>query len=151
MQASSLTINLINFLDNNLYNEITIDLLCSTFCYDKSYLMKKFKKETGISIFTYINTMKVYNSLDFYKNDDNILKICLLNGFNSLEYYSEIFKVVIGVNPTTYKKYVKGECSLEEFEFINTSLMRISTYINFINDLKNKVIVDSIPVLKLVA
>ena len=36
----------------------------------------------------------------------SILKIALNNGFNSLEYYSEIFKKVTGFNPITFKKTI---------------------------------------------
>ena len=42
-------------IDNNLYEEISIDIIASTLCYDRFYIMKTFKKELGISIVTYIN------------------------------------------------------------------------------------------------
>ena len=58
-------------------------------------------------------------SLSFYSNDDHILKIALCNGFNSLEYYSEIFKTFLGVSPITYKKYINGETlSIEDMELL---------------------------------
>ena len=96
---NKIVLDILNFIDNNLYEEISIDIIASTLCYDRFYIMKTFKKELGISIVTYINYLKVLRSLSFYSNDDSILKIALCNGFNSLEYYSEIFKTFLGVSP----------------------------------------------------
>ncbi len=62
MYSNELICNILNYLDNNIYSEITIDMISSVFCYDKYYIMKKFKKEIGVSIINYLNYMKVYNS-----------------------------------------------------------------------------------------
>ena len=114
MYSNELVCNILNYLDENINTEISIDLISSIFCYDKFYIMKRFKKETGISIFNYINCIKVYNSLKFFKSDDSMLKIALESGFNSLEYFSEIFKKVMKVNPTTYKKFVRYDVRIKE-------------------------------------
>ena len=52
MFSNDLVCDILEYIDNNLYCEISIDLLSSIFCYDKYYIMKLFKRETGISIFT---------------------------------------------------------------------------------------------------
>ena len=50
--------------------------------------------------------IRVYNSLSYFKDDNYFLSIAFKNGFNSLEYFSETFKKIVGVNPTIYKKYI---------------------------------------------
>ena len=107
MYSNELVCNILDYLDENINTIISIDMISSIFCYDKFYIMKRFKKEIGTSIFNYINAIKIYNSLKYFKNDDSILKIALESGFNSLEYFSEIFKKVMGVNPTAYKYFIK--------------------------------------------
>lgn len=134
---NKLVLNILEFIDNNLYEEINIDMLAQSFNYDKFYIMKSFKRELGVSIVTYINYLKVIRSLSFYSNDDSILKIALCNGFNSLEYYSEIFKTFLGVSPIAYKKYINGEVlSIEEMTILHGSIQGINAYDTFINNYK---------------
>jgi AraC-like DNA-binding protein len=140
---NKIVLDVLSFIDNNLYEELTIDIIASTLCYDKFYIMKTFKKELGISIVTYINYLKVLRSLSFYSNDDHILKIALCNGFNSLEYYSEIFKTFLGVSPITYKKYINGETlSIEDMELLRNSIQGIYAYNNFINNYRNGTLLE---------
>lgn len=132
MYSNELICNILNYLDDNINSDISIDLISSVFCYDKFYIMKRFKKEIGLSIFNYINSIKIYNSLKYYRNNDSILKIAFDSGFNSLEYYSEIFKKIIGVSPLDYKKFVNFDLRLSE-EDSNTiidSLISLETLKN---------------------
>ena len=135
---NKLVLDVLEFIDNNLYEEISIDLIAQSFNYDKFYIMKSFKKELGISIITYINYLKVLRSLSYFNNDDSILKIALCNGFNSLDYFSEIFKTFLGVSPITYKKYVNGEfLSIEEMNLLRESIHGITCYARFIDNYKH--------------
>lgn len=133
MYSNELICNILNYLDENIYSDISIDLISSIFCYDKFYIMKRFKKELGISIFNYINSIKILNSLIYYKSDDNIMKIAFDSGFNSLEYYSEIFKKVIGVSPIKYKKFIRYDLNLKKdiSDTIVDSIIRLNALKKF--------------------
>ena len=128
----------------NINKEITIDELSVLFYFNKTYIMKSFKKELNISIHEYINTIRIYNSLPYFKEDNYILNIAFKNGFNSLEYYSEIFKKNIGVSPNIYKKYLsyKNITDKEEEKILN-NICRInsikSNALNYLNHRKPKV------------
>lgn len=134
MYSNELVCNILDYLDENINSLISIDLLSSVFCYDKFYIMKRFKKELGISIVNYMNAIKIYNSLKYFKYDDSILKLSLKSGFNSLEYFSEMFKKVIGVSPITYKQFIKYDVrvSADEVSTIINSLVKL-------DELRNKV------------
>ena len=58
MFSNDLVCNIIEYLNNNINKEITIDELSLLFYFDKAYIMRRFKKELNISIHEYINTMK---------------------------------------------------------------------------------------------
>lgn len=134
MYSNELVCNILDYLDENINTIISIDMISSIFCYDKTYVMKRFKKELGISIVSYMNAIKIFNSLKYYKNDDSILKISMESGFNSLEYYSEIFKKVIGVSPMTYKQFIRYDVRVlaNEVSTIVNSLVKL-------DELRNKV------------
>ena len=134
MYSNELVCNILDYLDENINTIISIDMISSIFCYDKTYVMKRFKKELGISIINYMNAIKVFNSLKYFRYDDSILKISMESGFNSLEYFSEIFKKIIGVSPNTYKQFIRHDIRVEANE--------ISTIINSLvklDELRNKV------------
>lgn len=144
MFSNDLVCNIIEYLNNNINKEITIDELSVLFYFNKTYIMKRFKKELNISIHEYINTIRIYNSLPYFKEDNYILNIAFKNGFNSLEYYSEIFKKNIGVSPNIYKKYLsyKNITDKEEEKILN-NICRISSIksktLNYLNHRKPKV------------
>ena len=127
MYSNELVCNILDYLDENINTEISIDLISSIFCYDKTYVMKRFKKELGISIINYMNAMKIFNSLRYFKYDYSILKISMESGFNSLEYFSEIFKKIIGVSPNTYKQFIRHDIRVlaNEVSTIINSLVKL--------------------------
>lgn len=119
MKPNELVSCIIDYLNNNLNRFVSIDELSFYFGYEKSYIMKVFKKHIGITIKAYQNDRRILNSIKGIYNGDSLLKVALDNGFNSLEYYSEIFTKVVGVNPSTYKKFLKNNCSMEDLAIIN--------------------------------
>ena len=75
MFSHELVCNLIEYINNNINDEITIIELSNRFYFDKTYIMKRFKREIGKSIHDYINIMRILNSLDYYKFEDWTKKI----------------------------------------------------------------------------
>lgn len=106
MFSNELVCEILEYINQNINKEITIDELSSLFYFNRTYIMKRFKKEIGITIHSYINYIRIYNSLLDFNNNHYILNIALRNGFNSLEYFSETFKNVMGVSPSIYKKFI---------------------------------------------
>lgn len=138
MLSNELICNIVEYINCNINKEITIDELSLIFYFNKTYIMKKFKKELNISIHEYITTIRIYNSLPYFKNDNYILSIAFKNGFNSLEYFSKIFKKNMGVSPTIYKKYLSYKnITDEEQEKILYNISRISNIksnaLNYLN------------------
>ena len=131
MFSNSLVCDILEYIEKNINNEITIDELSNRFYFDKTYIMKRFKREIGVTIHDYINKIRILNSLELYQYDNYILSIAIKNGFNSIEYYSEIFKKVIGVNPLKYKKYIN-----RSFDITDKDIDTILFNINNCNNLK---------------
>ena len=151
MYSNELVCNILDYLDENINTIISIDMISSIFCYDKTYVMKRFKKELGISIINYMNAIKIFNSLKYFKYDDSILKISMESGFNSLEYFSEIFKKIIGVSPNTYKQFIRHDIrvSSDEVSTIINSLVKLDELRTNISFYKKRVKPSVAPVKKL--
>lgn len=122
---NDLVIKILDYIDNNLYSKISIDELSRLYSYNKDYIMRTFKRELNLTIIDYINKKRVYNSLDKLKEtNDSILKISILYGFSSIEYYSETFNKLLGVNPHTFRKFTKNDSSItyKDIELIRKNI-----------------------------
>ena len=106
---------LLKYIDENIYAKISLEELSRQFYFNKDYLMRIFKKELDMTIIDYINKKRVYLSLSELKETSHsILRVALMHGFTSQEYYTEIFKKVMGANPNTYRKFAKNSPSISE-------------------------------------
>lgn len=98
------------YIINNTNSNVSLEDLENKFHYNKYYLVKAFKKYTGLTIMDFNNQVKVYKSIDpLLFTNDTILKIALNYGFNSQEYYSEKFKDTIGTSPQNFRNMYKEE------------------------------------------
>lgn len=140
MYSNKLICDILFYIDKNINNKINIQDIADIFFFNRFYIMKLFKKELGISINNYINLKRILNSLSGLKNtDDSYLTIALNNGFNSLEYFSETFKLIIGVSPRVYKKFTYFIIKIkdEEINTIRSNLLKLTSTINKIDNYKN--------------
>ena len=135
MYSNKTVCDILNYIKDNINSKISIDEISKIFMYDKAYLMRLFKKELNITIIDYVNSVRIYNSIKQLRSDNNLLHISLNNGFNSLEYFSETFKNIIGVNPSTFRKFLNLDRSitLDEFVECTNSVSKLSILINRID------------------
>lgn len=122
MYSNKLICDILDYIDININKEISIEELSNLFFFDRYYIMKLFKKELNITIINYIKSMRVYNSLKDYKYNNQIIRIALNNGFNSLEYYSETFKEIVKISPREYKHFLKRNNKISFDKIITTSI-----------------------------
>lgn len=138
MGQEGIVLNIIDYLDENLNEEITIDSIAGKFHFNRFYLMKIFKKITGITILEYVNQKKIKSSLSAVVNtDDKILKIALNHGFNSQEYYTETFTKVLGISPREFRKNAPIDPkNLDMGDDNMTRLEQIQSEIQLLNELR---------------
>ena len=98
--------SVIEYISKN-YNIISSIDEIARYCYiNKSYLCRLFKKETGLTVFEYLNLVKIYRSCELICNtNDTIADIAIKCGFSSISYFSYTFKKLIGKTPLQFKKY----------------------------------------------
>ncbi len=152
MYSNPIIIDVLIFLNNNLYQKIELDYLEEIFHYNKFYIINLFKKEMGLTITDYLNKMRIYNSLNDIVNPNySCLKVALSYGFTSLEYYSETFSKIIGVSPLKYRQfYLKIDTLTKEARskimknIINLSFLKEKSNCYIRNNTQNNVKVKKI-------
>lgn len=142
MYSNDLVCDILIYINNNIENEISVQEIADKFYFNRYYVMKLFKRELKITINEYINKKRIYNCLIEIKNsNDSFLNIGLNNGFNSLEYFSETFKNIIGVSPRIYKKftYFIIKTTDEETNIIRINLLNLQVLMdNIVRYIQNR-------------
>ena len=96
---------IVEYLANHYLEINNLDSLAEKFFITKHYLCRLVKKETGVSVVTYINTHKLQlacEKLQFTR--ESIAQIATGCGFNSSMYFCKIFKKNMGMSPGEYRK-----------------------------------------------
>lgn len=144
MYSNNLICEIIKYIDINLNTKITINDLENIFFYNRYYIMKLFKKEMNITIFDYINCLRIYNSMKKIKESNHSLTtVFISNGFYSLEYFSEMFKKITEVSPSVYKKYCKDRYSVNNEDYYK--ILNASIKLKEIIDRKDRYLIDIKP------
>lgn len=88
----------------HLYEDIPLSELAELTSLSPSYLSKLFKKETGISLSTFIQIERIEEAkkLLIFSNY-SLTDIYTMLNFNDQSYFTKVFKTVTGVTPKEYK------------------------------------------------
>ena len=102
--------NAISYMNNNYYEEVTIEQVADSINLNVSYFHKIFKKETGTTPMNFLNSIRINKAKIFLERSDiPIIEICNFVGFNSRQYFSCAFKHETGLTPRQYRL----SCSLK--------------------------------------
>ena len=94
-----------SYLYTNYDESISIDMICDKFNINKCYFCRLFKQETGYTFTNFLNNIRIEKSKNLLLNSSlNILEIAYSVGFNTQNYYTMIFKKIVGKTPSEYRK-----------------------------------------------
>lgn len=95
----------INFINENLQNKLTLNQICENTNVSKYYLCHKFKTTVGMTVFDYIEFARISLAKDLLtKTDNSISLISQKVGFESFAYFSKVFKSYENCTPSAFRK-----------------------------------------------
>lgn len=98
-------IKLLDWIEENLYDTITLEKLSEVSGLNEKYICRIFKKYTSKSPISYINEMRIEAACHEMKvNGSSVTQAAYDCGFNDLSYFSKVFKLYKGISPKDYKK-----------------------------------------------
>ena len=99
----------IQIIEENTYNKITVEHICSKLNYSRTYLSKIFKTTTGYTILEYILKNKIREAKKLIREERyNFTQISDLLNFDNPHYFSTVFKKISNMTPSNYKNSVKN-------------------------------------------
>ena len=105
---------------NERYSELFgVEELAESLQFNKSYLIRRFKKETGLSPGKYLQDVRINRAKELLTRPQHSLEVvAALSGFSCANYFCKVFKKITGETPTEYRNKSIGPMasSMEEEE-----------------------------------
>lgn len=100
-------ISLLNWIDENFTDEITLKKLSQISGYSEKYICRIFKEYTSCTPINYINGLRIEKAChEITVNRVSITHAAYDSGFNDLSYFCRLFKVYKGITPAEYRKLI---------------------------------------------
>lgn len=108
LHSDNLVDGIKSYIEDNLYDGITLDEISKEFYFSKTYIKSVFRKKTGKSIIKYVTMRKVDEAKKLISQGRfSVTEIAYKLGFSSLHYFSRIFKQHTRMTPTEYARRIK--------------------------------------------
>ena len=102
------------FLEKNFDKNISLDILTSLTDFSKYHLLRSFTKETGITPYGYLETIRIEKAKNFLERISPA-ETAFLTGFSDQSHFSNFFKKFIGLTPKQYQNiFINKNKPLEE-------------------------------------
>lgn len=92
-------VQIIDYINEHLAEEISIDTLSGQFYLSRYYLMHYFKRETGYTIGNYITEKRLLLAKNLVQNGYSTTEACFRSGFKNYSTFSRAFKKVFKTIP----------------------------------------------------
>lgn len=93
------------FLSHNFHKKLTIETIADTMGFNRHYMMRAFKKETGMTIAQQLKKIRLNRAADLMQNTlKSVAEVASLTGFESASHFSREFKEALGTTPAEYRE-----------------------------------------------
>ena len=103
------------YITENYNSKVTLANLCFLFNTNKTTLCRNFKEKHGDTVMNYMNKLRIREAkILLREGKEGITEISEMTGYDSVHYFSRIFKKYTGQSPSEYQKSVKSKLSQTE-------------------------------------
>lgn len=91
------------FIDSNLENKVTLDLLAKFMNMNKFNFAKEFRAKNGLSPINYVMMKKIFKAKDLISKTTKLTQLAYRFEFSDQAHFSKQFKRFVGISPRAYK------------------------------------------------
>ena len=107
VQRKTLTDDIKKYLEDNLSKKILISDIAKHFSYSQSSIKQIFYKEVGCGFTGYLNKRRIERAKELLLNNYSISNASEELGFETVNYFSTVFKRETGASPSNFLKEMK--------------------------------------------
>lgn len=101
---------IINYVENNYTQKITLKMLATKFGINESYLSRMFKNQTGKNLIYYVNEKKMHKARELLGNPHMMIKeAAYAVGYDDQFYFNKLFKRFFQVSPTEFRRRIQAQ------------------------------------------
>ena len=108
-------------MENHFSENISLDELLSMTTFGKSYLLRSFTKQVGVSPYRYLQTIRLDKAKKFLEQGVPPVEAAAMAGFSDQSHFTNFFKEFIGLTPRQYQKIFLSEPDEEQKEHYHES------------------------------
>lgn len=98
----------VDYLETNISNHLTIQKICMDNLIGRSQLQKLFREKNNCGIIDYFSQMRIKKAKQLIRdNHMNFTQIADILGYTSIHYFSRQFKKISGMSPSEYASSIK--------------------------------------------
>lgn len=99
---------LCTYMEQHFADNISLDELLSMTNFGKSYLLRAFTRQTGVSPYRYLQTIRLDRARRFLEQGVPPVDAAVLSGFSDQSHFTNFFKEFTGLTPKQYQKTILG-------------------------------------------
>lgn len=105
---------LCDYMEQHFSQNITLDELLSMTNFGKSYLLRSFTKQVGVSPYRYLQNVRLKQAKKFLEEGIAPIEAASMAGFSDQSHFTNFFKEFIGLTPKQYQKIFTKEYGHDE-------------------------------------
>lgn len=95
----------IDYINQNIFKDISIDKICSAISVTKYHFCRKFKENMGMTVMEYILKTRIALAKDILaKEGISVSEVSSRCGFSSISYFCRVFKQETGLSPLNFRR-----------------------------------------------
>lgn len=99
--------NVTKYILNHFNDQITLESVSEMFFLNPSYFSRIFKSKTGENFIDYVTRVRIEKAICLMRNPDlKINDIAEMVGYFNTNYFSKLFRKIVGCSPTEYRKKI---------------------------------------------
>ena len=96
--------SLCQYMEEHFAENVTLDELLSMTDFGKSYLLRSFTRQTGVSPYRYLQTIRLDKAKRFLEEGISPIDAAGMAGFSDQSHFTHFFKEFIGLTPKQYQR-----------------------------------------------
>ena len=105
---------LCTYMEEHFSENITLDDLLSMTSFGKSYLLRAFTRQVGVSPYRYLQTIRLDRAKQFLQEGVPPIDAAMMAGFSDQSHFTNFFKEFIGLTPKQYQRIFTGGSAHEK-------------------------------------
>ncbi len=109
-EFSELSRRIVRYMESHYAEDFSLDALAESIDYNKSYLCVAFKKDTHMTIWDCLNTIRIRRAAELIVySDHSIPQVAAQCGFSSVSHFNRVFLKYVGTTPGQCRRAHPGD------------------------------------------